>query len=246
MLQAPSLSLIESEARRLVRRLSGQRLRTRQKALEDLCGERWAEVRGPEPATGLARSLWRIEPPLAHLFVELYEAGDPRLEDLLGSLNAAQGLALLVLAEVGRGDADAVHIAYDAMRHFEVGAEQACIARVKETARWMGEPQPAGRQGARLLHAGPLHRGVAAIVAETGRPDWRAVLEAIGILASGRDGAADDPHAARILSALERLGLAFVQVDHHRIRYSLHGAEKSITPERLAEALAQVRMTRVA
>ena len=240
MLQSPKLSLIESEARRLVRRLAEQRLQARQNALSGLCDERWEEIRGSEPAAPLARSLWRIEPPLAHLFVELFESGDPRLWDVLGDLTAAQGLALVALAEISRGDAWAVRLAYDAMRHFEVGVEQAYIAAAKETARWMSGPQPVGPRGtdgARLRHASPLCQGVAAIVAETGRSDCKAVVEAIRSLIKGREGAADDPQAARIQSALEKLGLVFTQVDHHQIQYTLRGAEKSITPGRLAEML---------
>ena len=247
MFQAPKLSLIESEARRLVRRLAEQRLQARQEALSGLCDKRWEEIRGSEPTAPLARSLWRIEPPLAHLFVELFETGDPRLWDVLGNLTAAQGLALVALAEISRGDAWAVRLAYDAMRHFEAGVEQAYIAAAKETARWMSGPQPAGppkAEGARFRRASPLCQGVAAIVAETGRPDCKAVLETVGFMIKGRKDVADDPQAARIQSALEKLGLAFTRVDHHQIQYTLHGAEKSTTPGRLAEMLQSTHDTK--
>ncbi len=243
MLQSPSLSLIESEARRLVKRLTEQRFASRLQHLGNLCHSRWKEIRGPEPTTPLARRLWQVEPPLAHLFVELYDSADPRLGDALGSLTAAQGLALMVLAEIGRGDAFAARIAYDAMRHFEAGVAPAYVDALRRTVGWLSGPKPARRQGAHLRHASPLHQALAAIVAETGRPDSKAVLEVVGFLASGREAAIGDPQAARILSVLDGLGLGFVQVEHHRIRHTLHGAEKSVTPERLGEMLAEVRET---
>lgn len=235
------LSVIESEARRLVRRLAAQRLRALQDRLARLCDERWEEIRGDEPATPLARILWQTSPPLAHLFAELYDAGDPRLGAALGDLSAAQGMALLVLAQIERGDADAVHTAYDAMRHFEVGVAQAYIEGVKKTARWIsGQAGPEGAPGARPKHGTPLRRALAAIITELGRGDWKAVREVIGFLC-GTGAAGADPQAERLLSALEGLGLAFRQVERNRVRYESRGAAKSTTTEHLAEMLAEVR-----
>lgn len=59
----PKLSLIVTEAERLIRRLPEPKRRALQQALADLCETRWRELSGPEPATTLAaprRSLFKV------------------------------------------------------------------------------------------------------------------------------------------------------------------------------------------
>src|SRR5512139_863462 len=110
----PKLSLIESEAARLVRRVPETSRRALQQALIDLCEAHWLELRGPEPATPLAHALWSVAPPCADLLADLVAAGDGRLLGLLGT-KAAQGFALLVLAEIERGNAEGIRLAHEPM-----------------------------------------------------------------------------------------------------------------------------------
>jgi len=76
-------------------------------------------LRGPQPPQALAQTLWSVTPPLAELFVDMQRSGDARLADLLAGLKPARALAALVLAEIERGNAEGVHIAYEAMMLFE-------------------------------------------------------------------------------------------------------------------------------
>jgi hypothetical protein len=123
----PKLSLIESEAARLVDRVPKARRRALQQALLDLCDAHWLDIRGPEPATPLAHALWSAAPPRADLLADLYAAGDSRTQALLGP-KPAQGFALLVLAEIERGNAEGIRLAHDPMMLFDSPAAGARYA----------------------------------------------------------------------------------------------------------------------
>lgn len=115
----PSLALIETEAQRLVGRLPESRRLAQQTALVDLCETHWHSLRGPQPETPLAQTLWSVTPPLADLLTDLYAGGDARLGEVLLESHLARGLALLVLAEIERGNEAGVHIAHEPMMAFE-------------------------------------------------------------------------------------------------------------------------------
>lgn len=123
----PTLSHIESEAMRRLGRMPEARRRALQQALVELCDAHRAEIRGPEPPTPLAHALWSVAPPRAGLLADLVAAGDARLHGLLGT-NTARGFALLALAEVERGDAEALRLAHAPMMLFDTPAAGARYA----------------------------------------------------------------------------------------------------------------------
>ncbi len=73
------LSLIETEAHQLVRRLPESRRLTQQAALVELCETHWRSIRGPQPDTPLAQSLCTVTPPLADLLMKIKEDGGIKL-----------------------------------------------------------------------------------------------------------------------------------------------------------------------
>lgn len=113
------LSMIDAEARRLVGRAPEAEQRAFQMALIACCEKYWESWRGPEPSPPLARTLWSVTPPLAELFLDMDKNGDAHLADLLAGLSPARALAALVLAEIERGNAEGIHLAYEAMMLFE-------------------------------------------------------------------------------------------------------------------------------
>jgi hypothetical protein len=176
-----SLSSIADEARRVVGKVSEARLRSRGDALRELCGAHWAELRGPEPPTGLARSLWNARPALADLFLALMDASDPRLDDALGRLSPARGLALLVLAAIERGEAEEARSAYEAMMLYDsVAVGDAEARRVSERLHGDGERIEALHRHSSQPSIG---KALAAIAAEAGRGDLNGVLAAAAFVA---------------------------------------------------------------
>jgi hypothetical protein len=238
----PKLSFIEAEARRRAGRLPGPQRESLQQALIGKCEEHWRELRGPQPATPLAHALWSVSPPLAELFVDLQASGDARLVDTLDGLPPARALALLVLAEIERGDAEGVHIAHEAMMALDTPVAGRVYGERISAALRNALPVPRRPRGARE----PLGKALAAIVAYTGRHDSRALVAAIRLLAMPDNVGADEA-LAQLRTAVEETGVRFQAIEGDMIRFELHGrAHKPVSLKRLSDLLAEIRQARIA
>jgi hypothetical protein len=237
------LSFIEAEARRLTERLPEAKRRALQETLIGLCEAHWSEVRGPEPATALAHALWTVVPPLAELLVDLEAAGDARLAELVAGSRPAGALALLVLAEIERGDAEGVHVAHEAMMAFDTPAAGRIYAeRVAAALRGRIEGPALHRHSSRE----PLWKALAIIAAHTGRHDLKALVEVIRLLAAP-PGAVPDEALERLRAALRKVGVRFLGIDDKAARFELHGQEhQPATHKRLRDMLAEIRQVRLA
>lgn len=237
----PSLSLIEAEARRIVGRLDEDRRRSLQAALVELCETHWQEVRGPEPATPLARVLWSVTPPLADLLIDLYVAGDVRLDETLPACNVAKGLALLVLAEIERGDEAGVHLAHEPMMAFETAPPpMSWLERIAALLHGKLEV-PALHPHA---HHAPLWKALAAMAAHSRRLDLPAVLQVIRLLATPVEQLASsrDEALAQLRHDVDEAGICFVAVDDDHIAFEQHGhAHKPVRARQLAQMLREIR-----
>jgi hypothetical protein len=109
------LSFIESEARKHLGRISEQELEGLQNTLIKLGEKHWANIRGPEPASGLARALWAVELHLADLIGDLYGNSDSGFFEAVCHFPETKVLAALVLAEIEQGDAEGARLAHEAM-----------------------------------------------------------------------------------------------------------------------------------
>lgn len=236
----PKLSLIESEAARLVGRLPEARRRALQQALIDLCETHWLEIRGPEPAPPLAHALWSTTPPCADLLADLFAAGDGRLDGLPHGRKAPQAFALLVLAEIERGNAEGIRLAHEPMMLFESPTAGTRYAEgVAAALRGSGE----------ALHVHPhdsrpaLLKALACIAAQTRRCDLRAMTGVIGLLASLPVGAqAADEALERLRGKLGETGVHFQGIDDDHIRFEVRGhAHPPVDTRQLAEMLAEIR-----
>lgn len=234
---------IEEEARRVLGRLRGDRLRPLEESLVALCEAHWPELRGARPAAPLAAAVWEVRPHLADLFVHLYGVSDPRLAWILDSLTPVQALAALVLAEIEQGDAEGVHAAYEAMMLFGSPGARSIHAR-SVMASFAG---PGGDIDARLRHAHrpAIWRALAAVAASCGRRDAKAVLQAVRAVArvqAGGAGESGDPGLDRLLGMLAGLGVVFLGVEQDRLHYALHaGKNEHVTLRQAAEMLAEAR-----
>src|SRR5512139_587691 len=137
----PALSLVAAQAESVVGHMPEARQGALTEALAGLCEMRWRELRGAEPATALEQVMWSVTPPLADLFVDLYAAGDPRLDHVLQGHKPILGLALLVLDQIAHGDAEGARVAYEAMMVFEseaaaVSYAQAIAAALRGQLAW--------------------------------------------------------------------------------------------------------------
>jgi hypothetical protein len=126
------------------RRLAGRAPEAEQRAFQAVlitcCEQHWEELRGPQPPQLLARTLWSVTPPLAELFVDMVRSGDAHLADLLAGLRPARALAALVLAEIEHGNAEGIHLAYEAMMLFE--SPQAGLVHAERVATALRAPAP--------------------------------------------------------------------------------------------------------
>lgn len=234
----PKLSLIQSEAMRLVGRLPEARWRAQQRALIELCEAHWAEMRGPEPAVPLAHALWTAAPPRADLLADLVAAGDGRLEDLLGG-KTARGFALLALAEIERGDEEGIRLAHAPMMLFDSPAAGERYAEAVAAALRRAAPAPPH------THAGkpPLWNALACIAAHTGRTDLAAALRVIGVLAAHRaPGDTPDAQLDALRTCVSGTGVAFSGVDDGHVRFAVHGEEHPpVRTRQLGEMLGEIR-----
>lgn len=231
------LSQIAFEAERLLGRMHEPKRLALQQDLVSLGEERWLAMRGPEPRTPLAYALWSVTPPLADLFAELYTAGDAGLEDVLSGHRPAWGLALLVLAELARGNAAGAQVAHELMMLFESATAGRHYAE-RMAALLRGELQPPALH--RHSEAPPLRKALIVIAAHTKRSDLELVLEIIRLLAASKG--SSDAALEALRQALEALGISFVAVEDDRVRYTRHGQEhKAATFNQIADALFEIR-----
>jgi hypothetical protein len=238
----PKLSLIEAEARRHAGRLPESKGRALQEALIELCQAHWRDIRGPEPTTPLARALWSATPPLAELLADLEAAGDAQLAELLDGLRPASALALLVLAEIERGNAEGVHIAHEAMMTFDSPAAARVYAeRIALALRGRLEGPKWHPHSSRA----PIWKALAVVAAHTGRHDLRALVEVIRLLVATPAGA--DEELEQLREALRETGVRFLGVDDDAVRFEQHGrAHKPVTRKRLGDTLSEIRTARLA
>jgi len=236
------LSTIDAEARRLAGRRPEAEQRAFQAALIDCCEQYWEALRGPQPPQALAQTLWSVTPPLAELFVDMYGSGDARLADLLAGLKPARALAALVLAEIERGNAEGVHIAYDAMMLFESPqAGQVHAGRVAAALRAVHPGAALRPPSARE----PLWKALAEIVAHTARHDLAAIGEVIRLLALPPP-APPDAALEALRAAVQAVGVRFLGLDTAVLRFEAHGHEhKPVTRKHFAELLAEIRQLRL-
>ncbi|MEJ2362581.1 MAG: hypothetical protein P8Z75_14420 [Gammaproteobacteria bacterium] len=174
-----SLTLIENEAQHLIGRIPEGRCRAMQLALVEVCETHWIKIRGAEPVTRLAHTLWSIPPPLADLCIDLFLKQDSQLWAIVPEHTLARGLALVILAEIARGNESGVHIAHDPMMAFDTTAPPAALLN-RMSALLHGELT------APLIHPhakhGALWRALAVIAEHTHRLDLPAVLAVIHLL----------------------------------------------------------------
>jgi hypothetical protein len=215
-----------------------------QAALIELCEAHWQEIRGPQPTTALAHALWLAAPPLAELFVDLHAAGDARLAELLDGMRPARAFALLVLAEIERGDVEGVHVAHEAMMTFDSPAAASVYQeRIALALRGALQGPALHRHSSRE----PLWKALVVIAAHTGRHDLKALVAAIGLLAAAPAGAPADEVLERLRVALRELGVRFLDIDDRQVRFDLHEREhKPVSRKRLGDLLAEVRQARLA
>ena len=241
LLTMPSLTLIQTEAQRLARRIPERRRRPLQVALAELCETRWRELQGPQPESLLAQALWEVTPALSDLFVDLYIAGDARLDEVLDGYSPAQGLALLVLAGVERGDEAGVHIALEAMMAFETEPPPLpWLARIAALLRNTLEMPGLHHHD---THP-PLWKALYVIALRIKRVDPPAVLQVIRLLIDNVG-----PFAANRDEALEKLrvdvtetGIHFLAIVDDLVHLEQHGHEhKPVRTRPLAEMLLEIR-----
>jgi hypothetical protein len=237
----PSLSLIETEASHLIGRMPETRRRALQDALVSLCETHWYNIRGPQPLTNLAQTLWLITPPLADLFIDLYARGDARLAEIVPQHTLARGLALLVLAEIEHGNEAGVHLAHEPMVAFETSAPPDTLLE-RITALLHGTLEPP------LIHVhdkhGALWRALAEIAVYTRRLDLPAVLAVIRLLAAPVDPYATMPDAELdgLRHAVAAVGIRFLAIEEAHIRFAQHEHEHDpVRARELGEMLLELR-----
>lgn len=231
------LSEIESEASCLCGRLPEEERRVLQEKLIALCRTHWLEIRGTEPFDRLERAIWRVDPPVADLFLDLYASDDSRLDDALHGLGLSQGLALVVLSEIEAGEEEEVRLLHEPMMLSD-SRDAGRILAQKRAAFLRGEiPFPA-------LHPHssrpPVWKALALISERTKRCDASSAVAAMGLL-SGKPAAVDDA-LERLRERLEGMGMRFLGIDDGHVGYSLHGREKKPLSKRQAgEILQEIR-----
>jgi hypothetical protein len=232
-----SLSLIETEAQRLLGRLPETERLAQQRALVDLCETHWHELRGSQPGTALANILWSITPPLADLLLDLYAKNDARLNEFFAPDHLARGLALLVIAEIESGNEAGVHIAHEPMMAFETATPPTTLLdRIAALLR--------GTLESPLLHKHDKHhdamwKALAVIAAATRRLDLPAALAVIRLLSSGQS---SESGVIQLREDVAEVGVRFIGMDDEHVDYELHGHQhKPIRARNLGEMLFEIR-----
>lgn len=236
-----SLSAIEQEAQRLVGALPERRRSALQISLVELCEAHWDELRGARPAGVLAQCLWALCPPLADLLLDLHAAGDWRLDGLLPGQNLAKGMALLVLAEIARGNEFGAHLAHEPMMAFQSAPPRAdWLTRSAALLRGTLAPPPLRAHD----HHPPLWKALALIAAHTQRLDLPAALAVIRLLAADQDGVASDAALAALQGEVRKVGIRFLGIDQDHVRFEQHGhAHDPVRARQLGVMLREIRQT---
>jgi hypothetical protein len=237
----PSLSLIQGEAARLLGHMPESRRRSLQEQVVARCEQHWREIRGSQPVTQLAQTLWSVTPPLADLLLDLYANADPDLFNLLPEQTLSRALALLAFAEIERGNEAGVHLAHEPMMAFEsVSPTQGQLARHSALLRGRFEPP--------LIHPhdrhGVLWRALAVIAAHTQRLDLSAVLAVIQLLTAPADPRHVLPDAELdvLREAVAAEGLRFLAGEDDHIHFAQHDhVHEPVRARQLGEMLQELR-----
>lgn len=236
-----SLSLIETEARELLKRLPEARHQALQDALVELCEAHWQILRGSEPTTRLAQTLWSITPPLADLLIDLNATGDTRLNDVLPRYDLARGLALLVLTEIQDGNEFGVHIVHEPMKAFEtMSPPVSWLNRIAALLRGTLDAPP-------LRHYerhDALWKAMAVITSHIKRLDLPAVLQVIRLLieSPAQPAAAADVALEKLRHDVEDAGIRFLKIENDSIYFEQHHhPHKPVRARQLGELLLEMR-----
>jgi hypothetical protein len=167
----------------------------------------------------------------------LHSARDGRPDAALQGHTMAQGFALLVLAEIERGNAEGVRLAHEPMMLFDSPAAGARYAEHLAAALRGNGPAPHVHPRA----AKPaLWKGLASIAAHTGRCDLGMMMRVIGLLA---DGQVADAGLEQLRSKLGESGVRFMGVDDAHIRLEVHGhPHQPVSAKQLGEMLGEIRL----
>lgn len=236
-----SLSLIETEAQELLKRVPEARRRILQCALVDLCEAHWHTLRGVQPPTRLAQLLWSTTPPLADLLIDLYTTGDTKLNDLLPGHDLAKGLALLVLAEIQAGNEFGVHIAHEPMKAFETTLPPTSwLNRIAALLRGtLQAPRPHHHD-----RHDSLWKALAVMASHTKRLDLPAILEVIRLLIGPMEQSVAAAEAAleKLRHDVTETGIRFLTIEHDLIHFEQHHhAHKPVRRRQLGEQLMEIR-----
>ncbi len=235
----PSLTHIATEAQRLLKQVKEAHRHELQQDLAELCENHWQELRGPQPASPLAQALWSITPPWSDLLLDLYATGAARLTDLLPKSRLSKGLALLVLAEIERGNEQGVSIAYEPMMAFESTPPPTnWLGRINSLLRGTVEPP--------VLHPHDSHeslwKALAVIAAHARRLDLPAVLQVIALLTAPPDQAIKDETLEILRHHLDKIGIHFLSIKDDYVHLEQHGhAHKPVRTRQLGEMLLEIR-----
>jgi len=237
------LSFIESEARKHLGRISEQDLEGLQRSLIKLSEKHWANIRGPEPASGLARALWAVEPHLAGLIVDLYGNSDPGFFEAVCRFPKTKVLAALVLAEIEQGDAEGARMAHEAMMLSE--SPQAIEIYTDFVRSRLRGARPEHGRWHKHAHHDPFFRSVSMISKQTGRNDFQAIAVAVEYLSAiqaSPNAKEGDQQVKQIFDFLQDMDLVFQGFEAGKIHYTLRGtARKPLSRKRLEEILAEIR-----
>jgi hypothetical protein len=236
-----SLTLIQSEAVHLLGRMPESRRRALQDQIVAVCEQHWIEIRGTQPLTQLAQTLWSITPPLVDLLIDLYVTANTKLFALMSENTLSRGLALLVLAEIERGNEAGVHLAHEPMMAFEyVSPSEEWLSRNRGLLHASIEPP--------LIHPhdrhGVLWRALAVIAAHTRRLDLAAVLAVIRLLISPADPrhVLPDAELDALREAVEREGIRFLRIEDDNIYFAQHEhVHEPVRERQLGEILQVLR-----
>ncbi|MEJ2361621.1 MAG: hypothetical protein P8Z75_09370 [Gammaproteobacteria bacterium] len=238
---SPSLSQIQGAAAQVLGHIPESRRHDLQDQIVALCEQHWSALRGSQPLTQLAQTLWSITPPLVDLLIDLYVNANTKLLDLLPGQSLARGLALLVLAEIERGNEAGVHLVHEPMMVFEsIGPDPDWLAR--SNALFIGRMEPP------LIHPhdrhGVLWRALAVISAHTRRLDLPAILAVIRLLTVVADPrhVLPDPELDALRNAVAETGIRFLSSEGDEIHFAQHEhVHAPVRSRQLGEMLQELR-----